>query len=69
MLMMITIKGNSSRLTPAKDRITVKKRVDKPMMRAKVPRREKRSFHKLTKLSSVMRSKKSDLYPLLFSVL
>ena len=49
MLMMITMKGNSSRLTPARDSMTVKKRVDKPIMRAKVPRREKRSFHKLTK--------------------
>ena len=46
------MKGNSIRLTPAKDRITVKKRVDKPMMRDKVPISEKRSFHKLTNLSS-----------------
>ncbi len=51
-LMITTMKGNSSKLTPVKDRITVKKRVDKPMMSDNVPIREMRSFHKLTNLSS-----------------
>ena len=59
MLIMITMKGNRNRLTPAKDRMTVTKSVDKPMMRARVPIREKRSFHKLTNLSSPLQSKKT----------
>lgn len=51
MLKAITIKGMRSRLTPATAIITVKKSVDKPMIRATVPIIENRSFHKLTKLS------------------
>jgi len=60
-LKMTTRKGKSIRLTPAKDMITMKKSVDNPMMSARVPIKEKRSFHKLTKLSSIMLSKKSGL--------
>jgi hypothetical protein len=37
-------------LTPANDKITVKKRVDKPMMAATVPSNESLSFHKFTKM-------------------
>jgi hypothetical protein len=61
MLKMTTMNGKSIRLTPAKDIITVKNSVDKPIMSARVPIKEKRSFHKLTKLSSTMLSKRSNL--------
>ena len=61
MFMIITMKGNRSKLMPAKDKITVKKRVDNPIISVNVPNREKRSFHKLTNLSSVIQSKKSNL--------
>jgi hypothetical protein len=55
------MKGKSIRLTPAKAIITVKKSVDNPMMSARVPIRENRSFHKLKKLSSIMLSKRGSL--------
>jgi len=61
MLKMTTMKGKSMRLTPAKAIITVKKSVDNPMMSARVPIKEKRSFHKLTKLSPTILSKRSNL--------
>ena len=69
MLKMTTMKGRNSMLTPARDKMIVKKSVDKPMIRASVPSNEKRSFHKLTSLSSVLLSKSRGLYPLLFQVL
>ena len=53
MLKATTMKGMNSRLTPAKDMMTVKNRVDNPIMSARVPIKEKRSFHKLTDLSSI----------------
>jgi len=61
---MTTINGINSMLTPAKDRITVKKSVDNPMIKAKVPIKEKRSFHKLTKLSPIIlaRTETYNLY-------
>jgi len=68
MLKMTTMKGKSIRLTPAKAIIIVKKSVDNPMMRARVPIREKRSFHKLTKLSSIMLSKKMTYIHFVFLV-
>ena len=43
-------------LTPAKDKINVKKSVDKPMIAAVVPIKEKRSFHKFKDFSSIMLS-------------
>ena len=61
MLKMITRKGISSRSTPAKAIINVKKSVDNPIITAKVPIKEKRSFHKLTKLSSIKLSTKGGL--------
>lgn len=61
MLKMTTKKGKNIRLTPAKDIITVKNSVDNPMMSTNVPIKEKRSFHKLTKLSSTMLSERSGL--------
>jgi hypothetical protein len=48
-------------LTPARVKITVKKSVDKPMITATVPIKEKRSFHKLKDLSSIMVSAKRSL--------
>jgi hypothetical protein len=54
MLKTTTMNGKRSRLTPASAIMTVKKSVDKPIMAAKVPINEKRSFHKLTKLSPIM---------------
>lgn len=56
MLNMMTINGISSMLTPAKDKINVKKSVDKPMIAAVVPIKEKRSFHKFKDFSSIMLS-------------
>jgi hypothetical protein len=48
----------------------VKKSVDKPIMAATVPIREKRSFHKLTKVSPLMQRKTADyiIFPILGSV-
>ena len=40
-------------LTPASDKITVKKSVDKPMMAATVPSKESLSFHKFKKMSLI----------------
>jgi len=47
MLNATTINGNVIKLTPAKDRMTVKNSVDNPMMTTRVPNMENRSFHKL----------------------
>ena len=60
------MKGISSTLTPAKVKINVKNSVDKPTMIATVPIKEKRSFHRFTKLSPIIVCKNSGLYPLLF---
>ena len=62
MLNPITMKGRSNMLTPDKDSITAKKSVDNPIIAAKVPIREKRSFHKLKNLSSIMLYEISDAY-------
>ena len=55
MVNMTTMKGISSILTPAKDKINVKKSVDKVIMIATVPTKDKRSFHKFKKQSPIMR--------------
>ena len=60
-LKITTMKGKRSKLTPAKAMIIVKKSVDNPMIRTRVPIKEKRSFHKLTNLSSIMVSKSKRL--------
>ncbi len=69
MLKTTTMKGKRSRLTPANAMMTVKKSVDKPIMAATVPIKEKRSFHKPMKTSSIMQRKTADyliftIYPL-----
>ena len=58
---MTTMKGKKSILTPARDKITVKNSVDKPIIRANVPIKENRNFHKFTKFSLIMWSKDSRL--------
>jgi hypothetical protein len=53
MLKITTMNGNTIMLTPANERMTIKKSVDNPMINAIVPINEKRSFHKLTSFSSL----------------
>lgn len=59
--------GIRNRLTPAIAMMIVKKSVDKPMMAATVPIKEKRSFHKLKKVSSLMQRKTADY--IIFTIL
>lgn len=66
-LKTITMKGIKSRLTPANAMMIVKKSVDKPIMAATVPIKEKRSFHKLTKISPIMQRKTADY--IIFTIL
>jgi hypothetical protein len=61
MLKITTINGSTIRLTPAKDRITIKNSVDSPIMTARVPIMENRSFHMLMDLTSKIFSKEGDL--------
>ena len=69
MLKAITMKGISSRLTPAKAIMNVKKSVDNPIMTAKVPIREKRSFHKLKKFILINAEQDRRLITILFLLL
>jgi len=63
------MKSIAKRLTPAKDRMTVKNSVDNPKMMPSVPIMENRSFHRLI-LSNLknLQQVERGLYSLLFNL-